>query len=298
MQESARSGGSSQASASDRYGLLRRPARLPDFEDVTPLSPSLASAPRESVRPKTAGRIPRVPIGRNAIVGGSAGRLRELSSQRPTSAGGSEPAKTGSKQPSGADSDRSRSLDLTDVSAGEPHSDHQRSSFYAAVREYERNLSSLRKERDELLETIRPMRRELDEANNTVKALESERRELLAVRGLHTSTSSALNDTIEKLSVAQRRVRELEQQMQDGEHGWKTETQRLMARVEAAEKRATELAGSLAQQERASKSQNDAAHSELKRERAGNAKALQVLHELIIQKGSGAMFGCHCSATT
>ena len=165
MPESARSGGSSQASASDRYGLLRRPARLPDFEDetLTPLSPSLAaasashSAPRENLRPRTAhSRVPRVPLGGGGpIVGGSAGRLRELSQQRPMSAGGgggrAEAAQTG-KASGAADSERSRSIDLSDMSVGDGYSDNsQKSSFYAAVREYERNLSSLRKERDDLL---------------------------------------------------------------------------------------------------------------------------------------------------
>jgi len=274
MSESARSGGSSQASASDRYGLLRRPTRMPEFEEVTPLSPSLASTTRERVRPQTAGRVPRVPLG-GPIVGGSAGRLRELSSQRPLSAGGSETAKA--RKTSGADSDRSRSVDLSDVS-GEPL-DHQKSSFYTAVREYEKNLSSLRKERDELLDAIRPMRRELDDANSAVKALEAERRELLAVRGLHTSTSSALNETIEKLSVAQRRVRSLEQQLQDGEHEWRKENENIAARAEAAEKRAVELAASLAQQERANHSQSEAAASDLKQHNAAHAKKVHALEE-------------------
>ena len=148
-----------------------------------------------------------------------------MSQQRPMSAGGAaeggraEAAQTG-KASGAADSERSRSIDLSDMSVGDGYSDNsQKSSFYTAVREYERNLSSLRKERDDLLvcvcvcmrvltymlskncppdacvfvcffvcvracvracvrgdmhtvqETIRPMRRELDEANNTIKAM-------------------------------------------------------------------------------------------------------------------------------
>ena len=214
MSSTARSGGSSQAPASERYGLLRRPAAWSDqiseiasHADTT--HDTLESYERRVPRPHSAaaGRgLPGLPrSAARPVVGGSAGRLRELSSQRPGSAGGVRADSTSSVQQqlareeaAQALADRPKSVD-PDMLFGEAFVD-QKSSFYSAVREYEKNLAKLRKERDQMLEALTPLRRELEDANSSVRALEAERKELLAVRERSTAASGALHETIEKLA--------------------------------------------------------------------------------------------------
>ena len=55
-------------------------------------------------------------------------------------------------------------------------------------------------------------------SQHKVKAMEAERQELLAVRERSTSASAALHESIDKLSVANRRIRNLEKQLQDNEN--------------------------------------------------------------------------------
>jgi len=159
----------------------------------------------------------------------------------------------------------------------------QKSSFYSAVREYEKNLAKLRKERDDLLEQMTPMRHELEDAKSSVKALEAERQELLAVRERSNASAGALHETIEKLSTAQRKIRSLEKQVQDNDGDWKQERQRMLARAEVAERRAADLAANIAQHERTLASQNEAAMTDMKRQQSTHTKRLEALEEQVRQ---------------
>lgn len=221
-------------SYSERYGLLR---------------------PQTAIRP---------------VVGGSAGRLRELSIQhkRPTSASPVMPLKFVDVWEDEYDScfvkgirHTSDEYDTSRMLPGRAQSSEldipfswtnenvdqkiplSKPSFHAAVREYEKNLASLRKERDAMLNTITPMRHQLEGAERKVKAMEAERQDLLAVRECSTSASAALNESIDKLSVANRRIRNLEKQLKDNENDWKQDRRRMMTQVEDAERRSAELAG-------------------------------------------------------
>ena len=188
-------------SYSERYGLLR---------------------PQTAIRP---------------VVGGSAGRLREIciEKRRPTSASPIMPLKFDDVWEDEYDSCFVKGIrhtsDENDTSRMQPGRDQSseldipfswtyenvdekfplKPSFHAAVREYEENLASLRKERDAMLKTITL-------SQHKVKAMEAERQELLAVRERSTSASAALHESIDKLSVANRRIRNLEKQLQDNEN--------------------------------------------------------------------------------
>jgi hypothetical protein len=330
------SGGSSHAPASDRYGLLRRPAVAAwdqiseigsasqadnthdkfEFESnasnerpVLPGSRALAGLPRSAARP---------------VVGGSAGRLRELSAQRPGSAPGGAHAESSSglqkrrEEAARVLADRPKSVEpdmlqhlaksvepdmlhhLAREEAARALAEHrpssvdpdmliggafldQKSSFYGAVREYEKNLATLRKERDAMLDELTPLRRQLEDANISLRALEAERKQLLAVRERSTAAAGALHETIEKLAETQRRTRSLEKQVQDNDADWKQERQRLTSRAEAAERRAAELASNIALHERAALSQNEAAATDAKRIQAQHSKQYEVLEEQVRQ---------------
>ena len=161
----------------------------------------------------------------------------------------------------------------------------QKSSFYSAVREYEKSLASLRKERDSLLKTVSSTRRQLEDANATARALEAERRELLAFRGRsETTATTSLRETLEKLTVAQSRVSSLEAQLHSEHTEWELERQGLMMRAEAAEKRtadvATKMGQQMTQQERAALLQSEISSSnQLRSIQAAHAKQLQTMQE-------------------
>ena len=291
MASTERSGSSSQADPSERYGLLRRPAAWPlEMEEMqeTATYDTVASDKNDKrpvvLRPQSTS-ISRPMLPRSAtfhpVVGGSAGRLPALSAQRPGSAGGERGGIGGLRQQQDREQlpDRSKSVDADMLFRVAESPVDQKSSFYGAVREYEKNLSSLRKERDNLLDSLGPLRRQLEDAQSTVKALEAERQQLLAVRGRSDAASGALNETIDKLSVAQRRVRSLEKQLQDNESDWAQERQRLITRAEAAERRTADLAASIAQHERAALSHSEATHTDLKRQQAAHTKKLQAMDE-------------------
>lgn len=287
MASTERSGSSSQADPSERYGLLRRPAAWPleEMQETATYDP--VSSDKNDKRPvvlrpqSTSISRPMLPRSStfHPVVGGSAGRLRELSAQRPGSSG--ERSGIGGLRQQDREQlpDRSKSVDADMLFRVAESPVDQKSSFYGAVREYEKNLSSLRKERDNLLDSLGSMRRQLEDAQSTVKALEAERQQLLAVRGRSDAASGALNETIDKLSVAQRRVRSLEKQLQDSESDWAQERQRLITRAEAAERRTTDLAASIAQHERAALSHSEATHTDLKRQQAAHTKKLQAMDE-------------------
>lgn len=339
-------GGSSHAPASDRYGLLRRPAAAA-WEQISEIGSasqadtthdkfefdSNASNDRPVLRPHTAGSRALPGLPRSAtrpVVGGSAGRLRELSAQRPGSALGGAHAESSSglqqrlvreeaervlaDRPKSVEPDmlqhltksvepdmlqhlareeaaraladslmhlRPRSVD-PEMLIGGAFVD-QKSSFYGAVREYEKNLATLRKERDAMLDELTPLRRQLEDANISVRALEAERKQLLAVRERSTAAAGALHETIEKLAETQRRTRSLEKQVQDNDADWKQERQRLTSRAEAAERRAAELASNIALHERAALSQNEAAATGAKRIQAQYSKQCEALEEQVRQ---------------
>jgi len=348
------SGGSSHAPASDRYGLLRRPA-VAAWDQISEIGSasqadtthdkfefeSNASNERPVLRPQTAGSRALPGLPRSAarpVVGGSAGRLRELSAQRPGSAPGGahaesslglqqrlareEAARVLADRPKSVEpdmlqhlaksvepdmlqhlaleesaralTDRPRSVD-PDMLIGGAFVD-QKSSFYGAVREYEKNLATLRKERDAMLDELTPLRRQLEDANISVRALEAERKQLLAVRERSTAAAGALHETIEKLAEMQRRTRSLEKQVQDNDADWKQERQRLTSRAEAAERRSAELASNIALHERAALSQNEAAATDAKRIQAQHSKQYEALEEQVrrAQKSLKDAQVCQC----
>ena len=319
------SSGGSQAPASDRYGLLRRPAaaawdqiseigsasQADTTQDKFEFESNASNERRAVLRPHTAGSRALPGLPRSAarpVVGGSAGRLRELSAQRPGSAGGAHAVSSSGLQQQLAREEAARALadrpksvepdilqhlareESARALADRPHSvdpdmliggafvDHK-SSFYSAVREYEKNLATLRKERDAMLDELTPLRRQLEDANISVRALEAERKQLLAVRERSTAAAGALHETIEKLAEMQRRTRSLEKQVQDSDADWKQERQRLTSRAEAAERRAAELASNIALHERAALSQNEAAATDAKRIQAQHSKQYEALEE-------------------
>jgi len=156
----------------------------------------------------------------SVIVGGSAGRLRELSARRPSSA-------------EEVPSDASTCWGLSRVSWPQidrwPQIDHK-PSFYIAVKEYEKNLASLRKERDALLNSVALMRQQLDAAEIATNTRDAEQQMLKAARERSTAAS-------EQLSAAQRRIKHLEKQLQDSEKCLVQERLRLTTRAESAERR-------------------------------------------------------------
>jgi chromosome segregation ATPase len=158
----------------------------------------------------------------SVIVGGSAGRLRELSARRPSSA---EEVPSDPSTPCWG---------LSRVSW--PQIDHK-PSFYIAVKEYERNLASLRKERGVLLNSLSLMRQQLDAAEIATNTRDEERQMLKAARERSTAASVALNQNIEQLSAAHRRIKHLEKQLQDSENCSVQERSRLTTRAESAERR-------------------------------------------------------------
>ena len=241
-------GGSSQPTAATPasrgwlHSQLRRPLLREVIEEQTPQSLSSAQKGREGgVRPYTAAKqtTPALPVVSHRP--GSAGKSQQLMTPMPKHRGSTVDNDVQRLSPSLAYSTPGDVVVNQKYSSTNEYAKFDdKSSFYSVVQEYERNLASVRKERDHLVQQVKANRRQLDDANATIRALEAERREMLVIRG-RTDTSAALQETLEKLADAQRKIRDLEVQKYSKDSDWEHERQGFESRVQSAEHRAAEL---------------------------------------------------------
>ena len=204
MEVSGRAGGSSQPTAATPasrgwlHSQLRRPLLREVTEEQTPQSLSSAQKGREGgTRPYAAAKQTTQAL---PVVGhrpGSAGKSQQLKTPMPQHRGSSVDTDVQRLSPSLAYSTPGDVVVNQKYSSTNEYAKFDdKSSFYSVVQEYERNLASVRKERDHFVQQVKANRRQLDDANATIRALEAERREMLAIHG-RTDTSTALQETLE-----------------------------------------------------------------------------------------------------